>query len=252
MLKNPNHQDPQRILETVFGFDAFRPGQLSVIQHILERAHVLAVMPTGSGKSLCYQIPALATRQRAVVISPLVALMDDQVLALHALGVGAQRIHSNRTRTQNVDAWRQFQNKTATLLYLSPEALMQDRMLAALQRLEVDLFVIDEAHCVSKWGPSFRPDYEDLSRLSELFPDTVIAAFIATADKAMRSDIVEKLTKGNGIPIVQGFDRPNLSLAVWPKNDWKIRSRQRRTLVIFMVLAGCKPCVRSARDLNDT
>ena len=221
MLKNPNHQDPQRILETVFGFDAFRPGQLSVIQHILERAHVLAVMPTGSGKSLCYQIPALATRQRAVVISPLVALMDDQVLALHALGVGAQRIHSNRTRTQNVDAWRQFQNKTATLLYLSPEALMQDRMLAALQRLEVDLFVIDEAHCVSKWGPSFRPDYEDLSRLSELFPDTVIAAFTATADKATRSDIVEKLTKGNAITIVQGFDRPNLSLAVWPKNDWK-------------------------------
>ena len=186
-MKNSNQQDPHRILETVFGFDAFRPGQLSVIQHILERTHVLAVMPTGSGKSLCYQIPALATQQRAVVISPLVALMDDQVLALHALGVGAQRIHSNRTRPQNVDAWRQFQNKTATLLYLSPEALMQDRMLAALQRLEVDLFVIDEAHCVSKWGPSFRPDYEDLSRLSELFPDTVIAAFTATADKATRS-----------------------------------------------------------------
>ena len=111
MLKNPNHQDPKHILETVFGFDTFRPGQLRVIQHILERSHVLAVMPTGSGKSLCYQIPALATGQRAVIISPLVALMDDQVLALHALGVGAQRIHSNRTRAENVNAWRQFQKK---------------------------------------------------------------------------------------------------------------------------------------------
>ena len=221
MLKNPKYQDPKQILETVFGFDTFRPGQLRVIQHILERSHVLAVMPTGSGKSLCYQIPALATGQRAVIISPLVALMDDQVLALHALGVGAQRIHSNRTRAENVNAWRQFQKKPATLLYLSPERLMQDRMLAALQHLEVGLFVIDEAHCVSKWGPNFRPDYEDLSRLSELFPDTVIAAFTATADKATRSDIVQKLTRGNAVTLVQGFDRPNLSLAVLPKNDWK-------------------------------
>jgi len=210
-----------QILQGTFGFSSYRPGQEKVINALIRGKNVLAVMPTGAGKSLCYQIPAIASRQRTVVISPLVALMDDQVSVLKELGIQAERIHSGRERFENVTSWKQFQRDTGKLLYVSPERLMTEKMLSAIDRLDIGMFVVDEAHCISKWGPSFRPDYEDLSKLSELFPNAVIAAFTATADEATRADIMTKLSRGNGITFVQGFDRPNLSLSVIQKSNWK-------------------------------
>jgi ATP-dependent DNA helicase RecQ len=212
-----------QILQGTFGFSSYRPGQEKVINALIRGKNVLAVMPTGAGKSLCYQIPAIASRQRTVVISPLVALMDDQVSVLKELGVQAERIHSGRERFENVTSWKQFQRDTGKLLYVSPERLMTEKMLSAIDRLDIGMFVVDEAHCISKWGPSFRPDYEDLSKLSEMFPNAVIAAFTATADEGTRADIMTKLSGGNGITFVQGFDRPNLFLSVIQKSSWKMQ-----------------------------
>jgi ATP-dependent DNA helicase RecQ len=209
------------VLKSVFGFPEFRPGQIQIVERLLEGKHTLCVMPTGAGKSLCYQVPALMREHPSIIISPLVALMDDQVAGLVANGVAAVAIHSGRTREENVAAWRAFQSGEAKLLYLSPERLMTPRMLDALKSVEPGLFVVDEAHCISKWGASFRREYEQLSQLKHHFPDATLAAFTATADSATRADITEKLFNGEGKTIVRGFDRPNLNLSVTPKLQWK-------------------------------
>ncbi len=210
-----------QILHDVFGYPAFRPGQEDIIQALARGESLLAVMPTGAGKSLCYQIPAIMADRPTVVVSPLVALMDDQVAGLRENGVAAAAIHSGLSREQNVAAWRKVTSGEAKLLYLSPERLMTERMLDALAKLEPALFVVDEAHCISKWGVSFRPEYEALSKLKDLFPGAAVAAFTATADKATRADIADKLFAGRGQVIVHGFDRPNLRLAVTGKTSWK-------------------------------
>ncbi len=188
---------------------------------IMAGQNVLAVMPTGAGKSLCYQVPALLFDRVTIVISPLVALMDNQVAGLRANGVEAACIHSGQSREANVAQWRNVASGRAKLLYLSPERLMTPRMISAMKGLSPAMFVIDEAHCVSKWGPAFRPEYAQLSELKTDFPDAVIAAFTATADEATRSDIAQTLFNNRGQIIVQGFDRPNLSLAINSKTDRK-------------------------------
>ena len=213
------HSPAHRILGEVFGYSSFRPGQEEVIAHILDGTSVLAVMPTGSGKSLCYQIPALIRAGLSVVVSPLVALMEDQVAALKLDGVAAETINSSRDRESNVATWRRVQAGAVRLLYISPERLMTERMLAALQRLGLVQIAIDEAHCISRWGPSFRPDYEALGGLAELFPGVPLSAFTATADEATRLDISAKLFDGRGRTIVTGFDRPNIRLAVETRRD---------------------------------
>jgi len=210
---------PEQILESVFGFPAFRPGQREIVDRLIDGTHTLSVMPTGAGKSICYQLPALIAEQLTVVISPLVALMDDQVAGLRANGVEAVCIHSNRSREDNVADWRRVQDGSIKLLYLSPERLMTERMLVALQALDPAMFVVDEAHCISKWGFSFRPEYEALSGLRGRFPNATLSAFTATADTATRQDIATKLFGGKGDIVVRGFDRPNLRLAVTPKTD---------------------------------
>lgn len=212
--------NPQDILHSIFGFTQFRMGQQEIVDRLLARKNTLAVMPTGAGKSLCYQVPALIFQKLTVVVSPLVALMDDQVAALQTLGVDAVCIHSGRPRADNVDDWKRVSTGACRLLYLSPERLMTDRMVQALQRLDPDMFVIDEAHCISKWGANFRPEYESLSGLKSAFPNAVFSAFTATADEATRQDIASKLFDNQGDIIVQGFDRPNLHLAVEPKSNW--------------------------------
>ncbi|MGB6231831.1 MAG: DNA helicase RecQ, partial [Litorimonas sp.] len=199
------------------------PGQEEVIDTILAGESVLAVMPTGAGKSLCYQVPSLMLDGTTIVVSPLVALMDNQVAALRANGVAVSCIHSGQDRTRNVEEWRRVAQGEASLLYLSPERLMTDRMMAAMRSLNPPLFVVDEAHCVSKWGPAFRPEYAQLSELKSIFPEARVAAFTATADEGTRADIAGQLFSGRGKTIVQGFDRPNLSLTVRPKTD---RTRQ--------------------------
>ena len=212
---------PEQVLQGVFGFNDFRPGQRDIIDLLMAGESTLAVMPTGAGKSMCYQVPAVLFERLVVVVSPLVALMDDQVAGLRANGVNASSIHSGMSRADQVAAWMDAKSGACRLLYLSPERLMTERMLAAIGKIDVALFVIDEAHCISKWGANFRPEYDQLSRLADLFPATPIAAFTATADKATRDDIAGKLFRGQGRVIVHGFDRPNLRLSVAAKMDWK-------------------------------
>ena len=221
MKSLPPSSDAHRILREVFGYSSFRPGQDEVLAAILAGDNVLVVMPTGSGKSLCFQIPALVRGGLSVVVSPLVALMEDQVAALKLAGVAADTINSSREHPTNAAAWEAARDGRTRLLYLSPERLMTGRMLEALRRLPITLLAVDEAHCISRWGPSFRPEYEDLARLGELFPDVPIAAFTATADEATRNDIAAKLFAGKGRTFVSGFDRPNIRLAVEARRDWK-------------------------------
>ena len=214
--------DPKRqILKDVFGYDDFRPGQLPVIEALLAGRNVLAVMPTGSGKSLCFQVPALVQGGLTIVVSPLVALMQDQVQALRLAGVAADAINSSQTRDENVEAWRRAAGGQTRLLYMAPERLMTERMIGALARLDIRLFAVDEAHCISQWGPAFRPEYEALAQLRQHFPRVPIAALTATADEVTRADIAARLFGGNAELFVLGFDRPNISLAVEPKRDWK-------------------------------
>ncbi len=213
--------DKHQVLQNVFGFEHFRTGQEPVIDAVLGGSNVLSVMPTGAGKSLCYQVPALVLGGLTIVVSPLVALMQDQVAALQLAGVAADTINSNREREQNVEVWRQAEAGNLRLLYLSPERLMSERMLDALSQLDVKLIAIDEAHCISQWGAAFRPEYGLLQRLPELFPGTPMIALTATADGITRSDIVERLFGGNAESFVLGFDRPNIQLNVELKRDWK-------------------------------
>ena len=219
-------REASRVLQEVFGFEDFRPGQEAVIAALLAGRHALTVMPTGSGKSLCFQVPALVAGGLTVVVSPLIALMQDQVAALRLAGVAADCINSANERSRNVSAWRQAAAGETRLLYMAPERLMTERMLAALARLPVVLFAIDEAHCISQWGPAFRPEYEDLCRLCTLFPGVPIAALTATADKVTRGDIAEKLFGGRVEQFVLGFDRPNIRLTVEMKRDWKRQLRR--------------------------
>ena len=205
------------VLRDTFGFDSFRPGQEKVIDTLLADRNVLAVLPTGAGKSLCYQIPALLRDGLAIVVSPLVALMHDQVSSLKLAGVAADTINSANDRATNIEIWQRALAGSLKLLYLSPERLMTETLLSALQQQKLSLIVVDEAHCISQWGPAFRPEYADLAHLHELFPKTPIAALTATADEITRTDIVAQLFAGNAETYVQGFDRPNIRLSVTAK-----------------------------------
>lgn len=205
---------PERILKDIFGYDNFRAPQAEIIHSILSGDHTLAVMPTGAGKSLCFQIPALMFEGLTLVISPLVALMDDQVAALKLAGVAAEAINSSKDRQENVDIWNRVLKGDTKLLYLAPERLMTERMLGALSKLTVNLIAVDEAHCISRWGAAFRPDYEALAQLQNIFPHTPIIALTATADEATQKDIVGKLFNNQGQKFVSGFDRPNIRLGV--------------------------------------
>ena len=213
--------DKHDILRKTFGFESFRPGQEAIVDTLVAGRNVLAVMPTGSGKSLCYQVPALTRGGLAIVVSPLVALMQDQVAALKLAGVAAETINSSASREENVAIWRRVAAGDVRLLYLSPERLMTERMIGALSRLDVQLVAIDEAHCISQWGPSFRPEYDMLQKLRDAFPGVPIGAFTATADEATRRDIMSKLFGGVAELYVSGFDRPNIQLAVAPKANAK-------------------------------
>jgi ATP-dependent DNA helicase RecQ len=217
----PDKSPVRHVLKDVFGFEDFRPGQETVMTTLLAGRPVLAVMPTGAGKSLCYQVPALVLGGLTIVVSPLVALMQDQVAALRLAGVAADTINSSIDRDENVAAWRRVTAGETRLLYLAPERLMAGRMLEALRRLDVRLVAVDEAHCISQWGPAFRREYEDLSRLRDIFPNVPIIALTATADEATRTDITMRLFGGRVETMVLGFDRPNIKFSVSARSDGK-------------------------------
>jgi ATP-dependent DNA helicase RecQ len=207
------------VLNKIFGYDSFRPGQEEIVDALLSKKNVLAVMPTGAGKSLCFQVPALTLPGLTLVVSPLVALMQDQVTALKLQGVAAETINSSIDRDENVAIWRRVAAGEVRILYLSPERLMTERMISALQRLPVSLIAVDEVHCMSQWGASFRPEYDTLQGLQHAFQDVPIGAFTATADEVTRADIKAKLFGNKAEEFVSGFDRPNIRLTVQPKND---------------------------------
>ncbi len=205
------------ILREIFGYDSFRPNQEVVIDTLSSGRNVLAVMPTGSGKSLCYQVPALMGEELTIVVSPLIALMRDQVSALKLAGVDADTINSSSDQSTKYAVWKRLKSGSLKLLYLSPEKLMTESMLDTLKQRKLTLIAVDEAHCISQWGPAFRPEYAELAQLHKIFPNTPILATTATADEVTRSDIMRLLFSGNAVVHVQGFDRPNIKLSVAAK-----------------------------------
>jgi ATP-dependent DNA helicase RecQ len=206
------------LLHSVFGFDSFRPGQEEIVRAVLDGENVLAVMPTGSGKSLCYQLPAVARSGLTVVVSPLIALMRDQVRALAAAGVAAGSLNSSNEAAQNAQVLDLLHRRELRLLYLAPERLARPDTIEMLAGTNVSMMAIDEAHCVSQWGHDFRPEYLALGNLARQIGGRLqTIALTATADAPTRGDIVEKLFTVAPRVFVRSFDRPNLRLAFKPK-----------------------------------
>ena len=207
------------LLRDVFGFDAFREGQEEIVQAVAAGENVLAIMPTGGGKSLCYQLPALMRQGVTVVISPLIALMRDQVRALREAGVEAGALTSGNTPEENDAVWQALEAQRLKLLYIAPERLAAGAALGMLRRIGVGLIAVDEAHCVSQWGHDFRPDYLRIGELRKTL-GVPLAAFTATADQETRDEIVERLFDGRALRIfLGGFDRPNIHLAFAAKEQ---------------------------------
>jgi ATP-dependent DNA helicase RecQ len=207
------------LLRDVFGFDAFRPGQEEIIHTVATGCNTLAIMPTGGGKSLCFQIPALMRSGVTLVISPLIALMRDQVRALRAAGVVAGALTSGNTEEETAEVWQALEDDRLKLLYIAPERLTAASAMGMLRRIGVTLIAVDEAHCVSQWGHDFRPDYLRIGELRRAL-NVPLAAFTATADAETQAEIVEKLFDGRPPQVfLQGFDRPNIHLAFQAKDQ---------------------------------
>ncbi len=210
---------PHDILKQVFGFNEFRGEQEAVIAHVMAGNDSLVLMPTGGGKSLCYQIPALALNGLAVIVSPLIALMQDQVLALQQLGVKAAALNSTLDFRESLAVERQLRAGELDLVYVAPERLLTDPFLALLDDCNIALFAIDEAHCVSQWGHDFRPEYLQLSLLRHRYPGVPRIALTATADGATRKDIAERLELDRARTFIASFDRPNIRYRVVAKTS---------------------------------
>lgn len=210
-----------RVLRSVFGYEQFRGAQAAIIDEVAAGRHALVLMPTGGGKSLCYQIPAILRPGVGIVISPLIALMQDQVDALREAGVRAGFINSSLGPAEYGATMRALETGELDLLYLAPERLNLSGTLEMLDRLDIALFAIDEAHCVSQWGHDFRSDYLSLSLLAERFPEVPRIALTATADKATRAEIIERLGLQDAAHFVTGFDRPNIQYRITQKRNAK-------------------------------
>jgi len=225
---NASRQSPTEVLNRVFGYASFRGAQQQIVEHVIAGGDALVLMPTGGGKSLCYQIPALLRRGTAVVVSPLIALMQDQVDALRQLGVRAAFLNSSLPREDQHRVERGLLDGQLDLLYIAPERLLTERCLALLDQVPIALFAIDEAHCVSQWGHDFRPEYIQLNRLHERWPEVPRVALTATADAPTRAEIVTRLRLGGAAQFVSSFDRPNVRYRIVEKRE------PRRQLLTFL------------------
>ena len=206
-----------QLLQTVFGYPAFRSQQGQIVDHIVKGGDALVLMPTGGGKSLCYQIPAMIRHGVGIVVSPLIALMQDQVDALEEVGVRAAFLNSTQTFDESLRIEKQMRNGELDLVYIAPERLMTQRCLELLSATPLALFAIDEAHCVSQWGHDFRPEYIKLSILHERFPEVPRIALTATADQQTRDEIILRLQLENALQFVSSFDRPNIRYQIVEK-----------------------------------
>ncbi len=224
----PPRADPHDVLRRVFGHESFRPLQGEIVDHVTAGGEALVLMPTGGGKSLCYQVPALCRPGLAVVVSPLIALMEDQVAQLRQFGARAAALTSRLTREEAADVRRAIDDGALDLLYVAPERLVQGSLLEQLARVPLALFAIDEAHCVSQWGHDFRPEYRQLAVLAERFPAVPRIALTATADEVTRRDILRQLRLEDARTFVASFDRPNIRYRVAPK------THARRQLLGFL------------------
>ncbi|WP_167132067.1 DNA helicase RecQ [Paramicrobacterium chengjingii] len=207
------------VLSHVFGYDAFRGEQAEIVDQVTAGGDAVVLMPTGGGKSLCYQIPALLREGTGVVVSPLIALMHDQVQALQAVGVRAEFLNSTQSATERARVERDYRAGALDILYVAPERLSNPATRSLLGAGTIALFAIDEAHCVSQWGHDFRPDYLGLSELAELWPDVPRIALTATATEATHSEITQRLSLGGARHFVASFDRPNIQYRIVPKRD---------------------------------
>ena len=216
----------REVLERDFGYPAFRGQQEAIIDHTVKGGDSLVLMPTGGGKSLCYQIPALVRPGTTVVVSPLIALMQDQVEALRQSGISAAFLNSTLSAGQSQEVVEALRAGALDLLYVAPERLLGEWTLSLLEQATLALFAIDEAHCVSQWGHDFRPDYRQLSVLPERFPEVPRIALTATADEPTRREIIEHLGLSNAQVFVSGFDRPNIRYRVVPKKNAKDQLRR--------------------------
>ena len=205
------------LLQSVFGYPAFRGSQAEIIDHVVAGGDALVLMPTGGGKSLCYQLPAMLRNGVGVVVSPLIALMQDQVDALAEVGVRAAFINSSQTFQQSLAIEQKMRMGELDLVYVAPERLLMPRCLELLEACSISLFAIDEAHCVSQWGHDFRPEYIKLSVLHERFPNVPRIALTATADQATRAEIISRLQLENALQFVSSFDRPNIRYRIVEK-----------------------------------
>lgn len=213
---------PQHILKTIFGYDSFRLNQQEIIQHVLDKKDAVVLMPTGGGKSLCYQVPALCMDGVSIVVSPLIALMKDQVDALVLNGIKAAFLNSTQSNFEQAQIIQQLKNNELKLLYLAPERLMGNDTLFIqfLKQIKVSLFAIDEAHCISQWGHDFRPEYLILGQMKQAFPEIPVIALTATADDLTKNDIIQKLNFKSYKVFESSFNRPNIYYYIKPKKNY--------------------------------
>ena len=250
-MNQPNPSDDLKVLHTlrtVFGFESFRQNQEAIITSILSNRDVFAVMPTGGGKSLCYQLPALLKDGTAVVISPLISLMKDQVDAARENGIAAVFMNSSLDQRELSDIHRRLKDKQVKLLYIAPERFAMPQFIETLKGIPLSLFAIDEAHCISEWGHDFRPDYLSLSAIPSLFPGIPIAAFTATATEKVQQDIIHKIGLRTPHEVRASFNRPNLFYQVDPKTDVE------QQLLAFLVSHEAESGIiyRTTRDSVET